>query len=70
MIDLDVIGPIEGADGWHVNVSEAVMRPEWEPYRVDPEPATPEQSFSGPCGRAATVFLRFASEEEANAVLS
>lgn len=75
--DIDIIGAItiatdesdpdnvvtETLAGWHVNLPASEMRPEWEPYRV--EPATPSRVFWG----TVTAFLRFADEAAARAVL-
>lgn len=56
--------PVTGyVDGYHINVAPEVYTPELEPYRTAPR--NPRRVFAG----AETVFLRFADEAEARAVL-
>lgn len=58
-------GPIFVLDaaGYHINVAPQVMTPGLDPYRVTP--TSPERVFAG----AETVFLSFADEAEAQAML-
>jgi hypothetical protein len=56
--------PIEGYEpGYHVNVAPSVYTAEMEPYVVTP--SLPRRVFAG----AETMFLRFADEAEAKALL-
>jgi hypothetical protein len=56
--------PVTGyVDGYHVNVAPEVYTPALEPYRTAPR--NPRRVFAG----AETVFLRFADEAEAQALL-
>lgn len=50
-------------DGYHLNVAPEVYTPELEPYRIAPR--NPRRVFAG----AETVFLKFADEAEARAML-
>ncbi len=57
--------PVTGyVDGYHVNIAHQVFTPELEPYAMTP--SLPRRVFAG----AETVFLRFADEAEARAVLA
>lgn len=79
----DIDGPIpvpaaldaEGAPtAWrpeyHLNVPRPLFaaRPELAAYEVTPE--NPARHYAGACGLAVTVFLRFADEAQAKAVLA
>lgn len=70
MMDVDIIGPIDG-DGWHVNVTRRGLRarPDLEPFVV--EPATLLRVWAGddPGEPNVTVALRFGSEVEGLAAL-
>ena len=46
--------PGEVADGWHVNTLEPV--PEWEPYKVSPQPKTPSRIYAGGVQPVCYVF--------------
>lgn len=55
---IDIIGAIDGAEGWHANVPEADMVPALEPRRV--MPLTPERVYAGDAPPfSMTCFLRF-----------
>lgn len=56
--------PVLDAAGYHVNIAPQVYAAELAPYRVTP--TSPERVFAG----AETVFLRFADEAEARAILA
>lgn len=47
--------------GYHLNISPEAYTEALQPFRVDPDPATPFRVFSG----AETIFLRFNDEAEA-----
>lgn len=59
-------GPIaiDGVDGYHLNVAPECYSDALAPFVVTPE--NPQRVFSG----ADTVFLRFADEAEARAILA
>jgi len=56
--------PIEGVEGYHLNIAPEIFTEAMASYRV--EPANPRRIFAG----GETVFLRFADEAEAQGVLS
>ena len=60
----NTLRPIEGyVEGYHLNVSPSVYTDALEPYRATPR--NPRRVFAG----AETIYLRFADEAEARAML-
>jgi hypothetical protein len=57
--------PVTGyVEGYHLNIAPQIMRPELEPFAATPR--NPRRIFAG----GNTVFLAFASEEQARQYLA
>jgi hypothetical protein len=61
---IDAPIPVSGVEGYHVNIAPSVYTDDLAPYLMTP--TQPRRVFAG----AATIFLKFADEEEARAMLA
>lgn len=67
---IDIIGPIGGDEGWHVNMPEAAMDAALEAWRLTPAPETPLRVYAGDTPPfALTAFLCFPDEATGRALL-